>query len=177
MITRTRFLATLVLVAALPAIMPVQAQQGSRSGPPNDPLSFVVHVPALLDSIDTLAGHRVQIQDARVLEVLEPRAILVEANTHYRTIRGQRDRVLVFVAGGSERSLARFAVGAPVVIEGVARTLLSIRATNEVPWPADLEADDVRELEVRGAVVGAEILSAEGTPIAGNSDAVRRSGI
>jgi len=168
---------TLVLAAALIAgVTPLEAQQSggsSQSTAAPDPLAFVVHAPALLDSIDTIAGHRVQIQDARVLEVLDPRAIIVEANTHYRTIRGQRDRILVFVAEGRDRNLAQFAVGAPVVIEGIARTLLSLRATNEVPWPAGLEADDVKELEVRGAVVAAEISTAEGTTIAGNPQDVR----
>jgi hypothetical protein len=119
-------------------------------------------VPALLDSIDIVAGQRVRLRDARVLEVVEPGAILVEANTHYRTLAGQRDRVLVFVADGN---LAQFAIGAPVAVEGIARTLLSIRATNEVRWPAELDPDDVKELEVRGAVVGARIVTAEGTPI------------
>jgi hypothetical protein len=159
-------LTTVGLAAALAlCIVPAQAQQATQNSSASDPLPFVVHVPALLDSIDIIAGHRVQLRDARVLEVLEPRAILVEANTHYRTISGQRDRVLVFVAGGSERNLAQFAIGAPVVVEGVARTMSSIRATNEVPWPAGLDSDDVKELEIRGAVVGASLRTAEGTPI------------
>jgi hypothetical protein len=139
-------------------------------------MPIILHAPSLLDSIDTIAGHRVRILDARVLDVVEPRVILVEANTHYRTLRGQRDRVLVFAADGGDANGAQLAIGSPVIVEGIARTLLSVRATSDVSWPASLDADDVKELEVRGAIVRAAIVTAEDTAIAGNPQEARRSG-
>jgi hypothetical protein len=45
---------------------------------------------------------------------------------------------------------------------------LSLRTTNEVSWPARLDADEVDDLEVRGAVVGAALVTAEDTRVAGN---------
>jgi hypothetical protein len=172
MATRLRFTAPLIALTLMTPIVlsiPVHAQQTRQlTDAAKGPLPFVLHAPALLDSIDTIAGHRVQIVNARVLEVVEPRTIVVEANTHYRTLRGQRDRILVFVADGSHRNLAQLAIGSPVTIEGVARTLLSLRTTNEVSWPARLDADEVDDLEVRGAVVGAALVTAEDTRVAGN---------
>jgi hypothetical protein len=170
-------LTALTLVALL-AVATAAAQQPALTtvATAHAPLPVIMHAPSLLDSIDTIAGQRVRILDARVLEVIEPRVILVEANTHYRALRGQRDRFLVFVSDGSDANGAQLAMGSRVIVEGTARTLLSIRTTSDVSWPASLDSDDVKDLEVRGAVIRAAILTAEDTAVAGSLQEVRRSG-
>jgi len=136
-----------------------QAQQATRS----QPLAVRLHVPSLADSIDEIAGMPVQVLDARVLEVLGPQAVLVEPATNYRTLRGQRDRIIVFVAEGNKRGASELAIGSTVSIAGVARTLGSLQLTNEVPWPARLDRREINRLEVQGAVIAGSIQTAEGT--------------
>lgn len=177
--TRAGFPATVIALAlmtplALSAVPPQQPSLAAVAA--QGAMPIVLHAPSLLDSIDTIAGQHVRVLDARVLEIIEPRAILVEANTHYRTLRGQRDRILVFTADRGDANVGPLAIGSPVIVEGIARTLLSVRATSDVAWPASLDPDDVNELEVRGAIVRAAIITAEGTEIAGSSREVRRSG-
>jgi hypothetical protein len=159
---RSSLFALALTVPALCLSPSVTAQQMTTAMP----LPVILHVPSLVDSIDEVAGQRVQIRNARVLEVIEPRTILVEAVTYYRTLRGQRDRIVVFVTDGGGNS-AQFAIGSPVTVVGTARTLLSLRVTNEVAWPARLDAQEIDELEVRGAVVDAAIVTAEGAAVAG----------
>lgn len=134
---------------------------------PAMPLPVILHVPALADSIDEIAGSPVRVLDSRVVEVIDPRAVLVEAATNYRALRGQRDRIVVFMQEGGTRNAPELAVGQTVTIVGVARTLLSLRATNEVPWPVRLTQDEIKDLEVSGAVVGGTIETSEATVVAG----------
>ena len=152
-----------LIAVALCSTPAVHGQQLS----PALPLPVILHVPSLSDSIDEIAGSPVRVLDARVVEVIDPRAILVEAATKYRALRGQRDRIVVFLQEGSTRSAPELAIGTTVTIVGVARTLLSLRATNEVAWPVRLSQEEIKDLEVSGAIVGATIESSEGTPIAG----------
>jgi hypothetical protein len=134
---------------------------------PAMPLPVILHVPSLADSIEAIAGSPVRVLEARVVEVLDPRAVLVEAATKYRALRGQRDRIVVFLQEGGTRNAPELAIGSTVTIVGTARTLVSLRATNEVPWPVRLTREEIKELEVNGAVVGGTIEASEGTPIAG----------
>ena len=134
---------------------------------PAVPLPVILHVPSLADSIEEIAGSPVRVLEARVVEVLDPRAILVEAATKYRALRGQRDRIVVFLQEGGSRNAPELAIGSTVTIVGTARTLVSLRATNEVPWPVRLTQEEIKELEVSGAVVGGAIETAEGRTLAG----------
>ena len=155
----------IALAVAFPVLCS-NASVGAQQMTTAMPLPIILHVPSLADSIEEVAGQRVQILNARVLEVIDARAILVEADTRYRTIRGQRDRVLVFVDEASSGNASQFAIGSPVTVVGVARTLLSLRIKGDVPWPARLDNRAIRDLEVTGAVVGATIETAEGTRVA-----------
>jgi len=134
---------------------------------PAVPLPVILHVPSLADSIEEIAGSPVRVLEARVIEVLDPRAILVEAATKYRALGGQRDRIVVFLQEGGTRNAPELAIGSTVTIVGTARTLVSLRATNEVPWPVRLTQEEIKELEVSGAVVGGAIETAEGRTLAG----------
>jgi hypothetical protein len=150
-------------VSAIAAVMLLGSAVAAHQAPVSAPLSVILHVPSLVDSINEIAGHPVRVLEARVLEVLEPRVVVVEAATNYRTLRGQRDRILVFVADGNPRNAPELAVRSTVTVVGTARTLLSLRTTNEVPWPPGLNPHEMDRLELQGAVVGATIETAEGT--------------
>ena len=157
---RTKASVVALSICLVPA---VQAQQPTAIVP----LSVILHVPSLADSIEEIAGSHVRVLEARVVEVLDPRAVLVEAATKYRTLRGQRDRIVVFLQEKSTRNAPELALGSTVTLVGTARTLVSLRATNEVPWPVRLTQEEIRKLEVSGAIVDGAIETAEGRTIAG----------
>ena len=161
--SRTSRIPLVLAIAVLFAMVPAQAQQSASTMS----LPVILHVPSLADSIEEIAGSPVRVLDARVLEVIDPRALLVEAATRYRALRGQRDRIVVFVQEGGSRNAPELAIGSTVTVVGVARTLLSLRATNEVPWPVRLTQEEIKDLEVSGAVVAATIETAETTVVAG----------
>ena len=156
------FALTMALVVPTACAVTLAAQQ-----PAPIVLPVILHVPSLADSIEEIAGSPVRVLEARVIEVLDPRALLVEAATKYRALRGQRDRIVVFLQEGGTRNAPELAIGSTVTIVGTARTLVSLRATNEVPWPVRLTQEEVKELEVSGAVVGGTIETAEGRTLAG----------
>ena len=160
----TPFLIALTL--AVPTVCPIRSLHAQQPASTMS-LPVILHVPSLADSIDEIAGSPVRVLDARVMEVLDPRAVLVEAATNYRTLRGQRDRIVVFMQEGGTRNAPELAIGSTVTVVGVARTLLSLRATNEVPWPVRLTQKEIKELELSGAVVGGTIETPDRTPIAG----------
>lgn len=159
---------TSVIVLAVAMLPPGLCLQAQQLAPP-PPLPVILHVPSLVDSIDEVAGHRVEIRNARVIEVIEPRAVLVESATNYRVIRGQRDRIVVFIEGENPPNAPELAIGSTVTVVGVARTILSLKVTNEISWPARLDQREVQRLEVSGAIVGGAIETAEGRRIAGPS--------
>jgi hypothetical protein len=150
-------------VSAIAAVMLLGHGVTAKQAPVSTALSVILHVPSLVDSINEIAGHPVRVLEARVLEVLDPRVVVVEAATNYRTLRGQRDRILVFVTDSNPRNATELALRSTVTVVGTARTLLSLRTTNEVPWPARLDPQEIDRLELQGAVVGATIETAEGT--------------
>jgi len=116
-------------------------------------------------NIDELAGQHVRILNARVKQVLEPRAFLIEPVTRYTMPTGYRDRVLVLIDGGSLRLPAEGLVGSTVTIFGIARTLLGERVSPEVPWPSAVDRHLIKDLEVRAAVLATSIQAPEGTEL------------
>lgn len=167
---KTRYRSTASLLAlAVTALCWGLSLHAQQLTPPL-PLPVILHVPSLVDSIEVIAGHPVRVLDARVIEVIDPRAILVESATNYRTIRGQRDRIIVFIEDGKTRHAPELAIGSAVTVEGVARTILSLHVTNEVAWPARLDRREVQRSEVSGAIVRAAIVTAEGVDVAGGRD-------
>ena len=128
--------------------------------------------PAMLaGNIEHLAGREVTIFNARVVGVFEPDAFLIESATRRPESMGHRDRVLVLLDGGTLRVPAELLVGSTVKVIGVARTLLSLKVTAEVPWPAQLDPELVERLEVRASVLATSVQTAEGVELS-----ERRSG-
>ncbi|HXH07597.1 MAG TPA: hypothetical protein VNI83_13530 [Vicinamibacterales bacterium] len=144
---------------------PEREPPAERAAPPKPPLT--VRPTTLAAHIEELAGQPVRLLHARVVGVLEPHALLVEPATPYLKPLGQRDRVLVLLEAATLRVPADQLVASVVRVVGVARTLLGVRVTGEVPWPARLGPEAVRRLEVRAAVLATSVQTAEGTELTG----------
>ena len=115
----------------------------------------------LADLVDTLAGGSVRMVNARVVGVFDPQVFLVESQTRLRPMI-ERNRVLVFVEAGTLRGDAAALVASTVTLSGVARTLLGMQVSREVPWPAALTREAVERLEIRAAVLARSVRTPEG---------------
>lgn len=116
----------------------------------------------LADSIEYLAGRDVTIINARVVGVLEPHAFLIESATRDPQSLGMRDRILVLIERGALRVPADVLVSSTVRVVGVARSLLAMKVSPEVPWPRQLDPDLVHRLEVRASVIATSVQTPEG---------------
>jgi hypothetical protein len=129
---------------------------------------ITVRPATLADAIDQLAGTNVRVPNARVVGVFNPRVFVVDTEMRLSS-PGYRDRVLVFVESGGLTVSRTTIVGATVRISGVARTLLSMQVTREVPWPPELNPDTVKRLEIRAAVLANSVHTPEGVELTGQT--------
>ena len=127
----------LVLLLSLPAIGAGQSRTPGRA----EPIDLRLHPSALAQLIDELGGRQISLPRAKVVSVINPRAFLVE----------------------SEGPLA--SVGTTVRVTGVARTVLGMQVTREVPWPPELTRDIVRRYEIRAAVLSASVETPDGVQL------------
>lgn len=116
----------------------------------------------LADNIEYLAGREVTILNARVVGVFEPNAFLIESATREPQSLGMRDRVLVLIERGALRISPEVLVASTVKVIGVARSLLGMKVSAEVPWPARLDPNLVHRLEVRASVLATSVQTPEG---------------
>ena len=142
--------------------------------PPKTPGSVVdshgdrispVRPSVLAHLIDELAGHKVQVRYARVVGVFNPRAFLIESATSFFAMLGARDRVIVLVEDAELHVSAEAVVGESVVVAGVARTLLGLQTTREVPWPPELTREAIKRLEIRAALLATSVQTADGVEL------------
>jgi hypothetical protein len=56
-------------------------------------------------------------------------------------------------------------VGSTVTISGVARTLLGMQMTGEVPWPPTLTPEQLQKLEIKGAILAKSLSTADGVDL------------
>jgi hypothetical protein len=147
------------------AIETPEAERPSAPIPsaPSPPLT--IRASTLVADLDGFAGQPIRILGARVVGLLEPGAFLIEPATGYLKAMGTRDRIVVLIQGGQLRVPAELVVGETVTVEGVARTLLGMQVTREVPWPARLERQTLKRLEVRAALLATSVRTAEGTEL------------
>jgi hypothetical protein len=116
--------------------------------------------------VDALAGQNVRILNARIVEVFEPNAFIVDsAPSGNRWSPDHRDRILVLLQSASLRTTAAPRVASPVTVVGVARTVFGIRASAEVPWPTLLDGDRMKRLNVRASVLATSVQTLEGTEL------------
>lgn len=68
----------------------------------------------------------------------------------------------MLIDAGALRVDHRALVGANVRVRGVARSLLGIQMTAEVPWPPELAPEVVKRLEIRAAVLATSVQTPDG---------------
>lgn len=130
-----------------------------------DSIPTTVRPATLADQIGDLAGHHVRVPYARVVGVFDPRAFLIDTSTSVPPAIGNRDRVLVLVEGGALRIPAESLVTSTVTVDGVARTLLGMQVSAEVPWPARLDRATIERLEIRAAILATSVHTADGVEL------------
>jgi hypothetical protein len=124
-----------------------------------------LHPAALAQLIDELGGRQITLSKAYVPAVLNPRVFLVESGGAIPPTVGNLHRVLVLVDGGTLRVDAAALVGSNVRILGVARTLLGMQVTREVPWPPELTREILDRYEIRAAVLASSVQTADGVEL------------
>lgn len=132
-----------------------------------DPIPITVRAGTLAAHVPELAGHEVIVPNARVVGVFDPRAFLVESQSRLQPAVGYRDRVLVLIEPGSLTLPPKSIVASNVTVRGIARTLLGVQTTREVPWPPTLNHSLIERLEVRAAVLATSVQTAEGVELTG----------
>lgn len=132
---------------------------------PREPEKIRLHPASLAELIDVVGGRHVTLPRARVLVVLNPRALLIESASSLSATIGNLDRLLVLVDAGALRGDAASLAGSNVRVLGVARTLLGIQVTREVPWPAELTPEVVKRYEIRAAVLATSVQTADGVEL------------
>lgn len=130
-----------------------------------EPIEVRVHPAALAELIDELGGRYVTVPKARVIVVLNPRAFLIESAGSLPATKGNLDRVLVMIRRGQLGVAPALLVNSTVKVGGVARTLLGIQVTREVPWPPELTADLVKRLEIQAAVLATSVHTPDGVEL------------
>jgi hypothetical protein len=119
---------------------------------------------ALAALIDEVGGRQLSVPRARVISVINPRAFLVESASTLPAI-GRLERVIVLVERGALSVEAAALVGADVRVLGVARTVLGVQVTREVPWPPELTRDVVQRYGIRAAIVAASVQTPDGVEL------------
>ena len=114
-----------------------------------------------------MAGLEVRLPYARVVDLLDQQSFVIESvkATTFTQPLGFRDRVLVLVSGGALRVPAESLVASTVTVVGVARTLLGVQASGAAPWPSGLDADTIKRLDVRAAVIATSVRTADGVEL------------
>jgi hypothetical protein len=125
-------------------------------------MSVTIRPATLAGQIEEFAGHSVRVPYARVVGVFNPQALVVDTATTLPPTLGNRERVLVLVEERALNVPAALIVGSTVTISGVARTLLGVQVTREVPWPVELSPDVVKRLEIRAALLARSVQTADG---------------
>ena len=124
-----------------------------------------LHPAGLAELIDSIGGRNVMLPRARVVAVINPRAFLVESASSLLSTSGNLDRVLVLIHAGALRVDHKLLTGSNVRVRGVARSLLGIQMTAEVPWPPELGPEVVKRLEIRAAVLATSVQTPDGVSL------------
>jgi hypothetical protein len=124
-----------------------------------------LHPAGLAALIDEVGGRPVVLPRARVLAVFNPRAFLIESASLLNATPGNLNRVLVLTRDAPLRVDAAALTGEDVRVVGVARTLLGVQVTREVPWPAELSPGIVKQFEIRASVLATSVHTADGVEL------------
>ena len=138
--------------------LPVRAYNAARR-------QVTVRPSALAGLIGELAGFDVTVPYARVVGLFDSRAFLIDSAVRHQPALGERDRILVVVSDGALRVPAETLVASTVTVVGVARSILGMQVGGDAPWPAQLDRDALRRLEVRAAVLATSVHTPEGVEL------------
>jgi hypothetical protein len=154
-----------VMVIVLDAVVAASVQ--SRPGTEAPELATItVRASALAEVVDELAGYPVIVPGARIVWVIDSRALVIESAARLEPTRGNRNRVLVLTSRGRSLVVPRRPVmTSPVTITGIARTLLGVQVAHDVPWPPALNANLLNRLEIRAAVVATSVQTPDGVEL------------
>ena len=158
---RERWIASVMLILAV-MVSTAPAAPQDRLRP--DPGELRLHPGALAELIDEVGGRTLSLPRARVIAVVNPRAFLVESPSTLPAI-GRLQRVVVLVERGALSVDTPALVGATVRIHGVARTVLGVQTTREVPWPPELSRNVVQRYGIRAAILAASVQTADGVEL------------
>jgi hypothetical protein len=160
---------TLLVASSLTSIADTAAQDDRPALPysarPPSRREITVRPASLASLIGELAGFQVKVPYARIVGLFDERAFLIDSAMDIPAPLGHRDRILVLVDAAALRIPAETLVASTVTVMGVARTLLGVQAGGEVPWPAQLDRDAVKRLEVRAAVLATSVRTADGVEL------------
>lgn len=154
-----------ILVAAAAALLAAMAGAQGRDRPPEAGADIRLHPSALVQLIDYLGGRQVSLPQAKVVSVINPRAFLVESTGPLAGTPGKLNRVVVLVDRGALAVEPEALVGSTVRVVGIARTVLGMQVTREVPWPPELTRDIVRRYEIRAAVLSSSVATPDGVEL------------
>ena len=141
----------------------------TRADASPDSALITVRPNTLASWVSEFAGHRVRVPDARIVEVVEPHVLVIETAARFTNLDFFRDRVVVLIQPGALRQTPELIVGSTVTVSGVARTLLGVQVTGEVPWPSALGSRQVERLEIRAAVLATSVRTADGVELTGQA--------
>lgn len=148
-----------------PPAAPEAPQRLVAPARPPERRPIVIRTAMMVANLDAFAGRQVRVLHGRVVGVLEPHAFLIEPATEYLKRMGDRDRVLVLIQSAALRAPAEVLVGATVTVTGIARTLVGLQVSGDVPWPARLRPEVVDRLEIRAAILATSVQSADGVEL------------
>jgi hypothetical protein len=130
-----------------------------------DGVAITVRPFTLASTVSELAGRTVRVPGARVVGVFEPRVLVIDSAAPFTALRGARDRIVVLIHQGALRVSPQSIVGSTVTVSGVARTVLGMQVTAEVPWPSVLDRKLVDRLEIRAALLATSVQTADGVEL------------
>jgi hypothetical protein len=137
----------------------------TRADVGTDGVTITVRPFTLASTVSELAGRSVRVPGARVVGVLEPRVLVIDSAAPFTALRGARDRIVVLIHPGALRVSPQSIVGSTVTVSGVARTVLGVQVTAEVPWPSVLDRKLVDRLEIRAALLATSVQTADGVEL------------
>ena len=140
-------------------------QEASQAGRVRDDRPIPMFPGMLADQVVTLAGHAVRVTNARVVGVFNQQAFLIETQASLLPLVGLRARVLVLIENRALRVAPELLVASTVTVSGIARTLLGMQVSREVPWPPVLTRELIQHLEIRAALLAKSVQTPEGDDV------------
>jgi hypothetical protein len=131
----------------------------------DDPMPVRLRPAMLAASIEQLAGQAVTVSGARAVGMFGSRALVIDTASRLAPAQEPRGRILVLVDDGEIYANPDLLVGSTVRVTGVARTIVGMQVTREVPWPAELDRARVARLDIQAAVLATSVQTPEGVEL------------